>query len=156
MPKRPNENASVKIPDDESICRYKIAIGNKHPSLTDVWMTMDGLKLYLQQSPQSVVQNRFYNGWTHDHYVSNVLGFCPAGTIIVACINVPGCIHDSIVAEWGNIYKQLQDVFDRTGGKYTVDSAFCRKNNSFLIKSSQAMPGSAEEIVVNEDQQNGE
>ena len=24
-----NENASVKIPDDESICRYKIAIGNK-------------------------------------------------------------------------------------------------------------------------------
>ena len=112
-------------------------------------MTMDGLKLYLQQSPNCLIQSRHYNGWTHDHYVTNISGFCPTGTVVVACMNVPGCIHDSMVCEWENIYSQLEKVHEETGGTCTVDSAFFKKKCNFLIKSSQALPECAEEIVVN-------
>ena len=73
---------------------------------------MDGLKLYLQQAGDSTTQNNFYNGWTHDHYVSAVLVFCPDGTIPIACFNVPGSVHDSTIAEWGNIYGKLENVYN--------------------------------------------
>ena len=41
--------ASVKIPSSERIAEYKEMVSNRHPYLTDVWCTMDGLKLTLQQ-----------------------------------------------------------------------------------------------------------
>ena len=55
---------------------------------------MDGLKLYLAQSSDSVIQNMFYNGWTHDQYIPAVFVFCPDGTIPIATYNVPGCFHN--------------------------------------------------------------
>jgi hypothetical protein len=56
-----------------------------------------------------------------------------------------------MVCEWGNIYNQLQKVYDETGGTCTVDSAFSRKKCDFLIKSSQSLPDTAEGITVNTD-----
>ena len=69
------------------------------------------------------------------------VGFCPDGTIPIACYNVPGCIHDSTIAEWGNVYKKLENVYNSpVQGKCTVDSAFSKKRCPFLIKSQQADP----------------
>ena len=131
------------------------AKASRHPSLDSVWCTMDGLKLYLEQAGNSVIQNQFYNGWTHDHYVSAVFVFCPDGTIPIGTWNVPGSFHDSTIAEWGNIYKKLRDVYENSGtaGKCTVDSAFSRKRYDFLIKSSQTDPDSDDhnDYVVNEE-----
>mgnify|MGYP003840563507 CR=1 FL=1 len=147
-----DDDAKVKIPSPQKIAEHNQAVENRHSAFKNVWMTMDGLKLCLEQSPDCTVQSRFYcNGWTHDHHVTNIFGFCPAGTIVVACTNVPGCIHDSMVCEWGNIYNQLQKVYDETGGTCTVDSAFSRKKCDFLIKSSQSLPDTAEGITVNTD-----
>ena len=114
---------------------------------------MDGLKLYLEQAGDTIIQNMFYNGWTHDHYVSSVLVFCHDGTIPIACYNMPGCLHDSTIAEWGKIYKKLKDVYRRTGGKCTVDSAFNKKDNEYLIKSSQQHPMTDDpnDIIVNRE-----
>ena len=68
---------------------------------------MDGLvKLYLQPLSDCITQNNFYNGWTHDHYVEAVIVFCPDGTIPISCFNVPGSIHDSMIAEMGNVYNK--------------------------------------------------
>ena len=53
--------------------------------LKDVYCVADGLKLYLEQSGSYIVQNMFYNGWTHDHYVSNVFVFAPSG-VVIACL----------------------------------------------------------------------
>ena len=130
---------AVCIPSIEKIKDFQAAIASRHPSLDSVWCTMDGLKLYLEQAGDSVIQNQFYNGWTHDHYVSAVFVFCPDGTIPIGTWNVPGSFHDSTIAEWGNIYKKLRDVYENSGtaGKCTVDSAFSRKRYDFLIKSSQ-------------------
>jgi hypothetical protein len=88
----------------------------------------------------ATVQNHFYNGWTHDHYVSNVIAFCPDGTIPLCCLNVPGSVHDSMVTEWGNIYEKLSNVYESNGGKCAVDSAFSMKRYPFLVKSSQSDP----------------
>ena len=41
--------AKIAIPSNEEIALYKEVIGAIYPLLSDVWSTMDGLKLYLQQ-----------------------------------------------------------------------------------------------------------
>ena len=78
----------------------------------------------------------FFNGWTHDHYVTSVLVFCPDGTIPIAYFNCPGSMHDSQVAEWGNIYLKLEDIYNKYGGLVACNSAFKCKDMSYLIKSS--------------------
>eukprot|EP00804_Cyclotella_cryptica_P010121 CCRYP_018494-RA/>CCRYP_018494-RA protein AED:0.03 eAED:0.03 QI:578/1/1/1/0/0/2/26/188 len=96
---------------------------------------MDGIKLMVECAAEDDVQNRFYNGWTCDHYIGAVLVFCPDGTIPICCYNVPGTVHDSNIALMGNIYSKLETVYNETGAKCTVDSAFARNNYPFLIKS---------------------
>jgi hypothetical protein len=76
-----NGYAAIKIPSEEKIAEYKAAILARHNLLKNVWCTMDGLKLTLQQSGNNRLQNNYYNGWKMDHYVSAVLVFCPDGTI---------------------------------------------------------------------------
>jgi len=119
------------------IASYKEVVGVIYTFLFDVWCTMDGLKLYLQQSRNTEIQACFYNGWTHGHYVTPVFVFCPDGTIPIAFFNVPGSVHDSQVAHWGKVYDKLGAMYDETGGKCTVDFAFGKVNRPFLIKSSQ-------------------
>jgi len=136
---RNDPRASVQVPSSEKIAEYKEMVSNRHPYLTDVWCTMDGLKLTLQQSGDAVIQERYYNGWTHDHYVSSVICFCPDGTIPIAYINIPGSVHDSQIADYGNIYDKLESVYDRDGAQCTVDSAFGNITREFLIKSSQEL-----------------
>jgi hypothetical protein len=105
--------------------------------LRNVWAVADGLKLYLEQAGDVVIQNIFYNGWQHDHYVSNVLVFAPNGCIYICAINAPGAMHYSQIADWGNVYSKLGRVFERHGARCLVDSAFCQVQHPFLLKSSQ-------------------
>ncbi len=119
-----DHRASIRIPSEEKFAKFKTAINTKYPILEDVWATMDGLKLYLQKSPHQSIQEMFYNGWKADHYVTNVFVFVPDGTIPIAFFNVPGCVHDSQVADWGGIYDKLESVYKSNGGVCVVDSAF--------------------------------
>jgi hypothetical protein len=135
--------ARVCLPSPEKIYEYMSAFGERHPLLHDCWATMDGLKLYLQQAGSTEIQERFYNGWTHDHYVTSVFCFCPDGTIPIAFFNVPGSVHDSQVAELGKIYSKLERVYETTGGKCCVDSAFGNMDRNFLLKSGQDLLGSS-------------
>ncbi len=56
--------------------------------------------------------------------------------------NVQGLVHDSQVAEYGNIYGKLEDVFWLTGAKCSIDTAFGQVNREYLNKSSQDLFGS--------------
>ena len=115
---------------------------------------MDGIKLYLEcvgtqirednhnddnasHPPFHHDQSEFYNGWQHDHYVTNVFCFCPYGTVPIVCFNVPGCVHESQVVWWGNIYNKFEIVWNSDGLKCVLDSAFGKVNREFLVKSSQ-------------------
>jgi hypothetical protein len=87
--------------------------------------------LRLEISGNSATQT---SGWTHDHYVTGVLLFCPDGTICISFYNVPGSVHDSHVAEFGKIYEKLMTVFDKCNSRCTADSAFAAGRFPFLIK----------------------
>jgi hypothetical protein len=129
--------AQFCLPSPEEINKYKAAFGEQHPLLHYCWATMDGLKLYLQQSGNTEIQEQFYNGWTHDHYVTSVFCFCPVGTIPIAFFNVPGFVHNSQVAELGKFYSKLEHVYKTTGGKCCIDSAFGSIERDFLLKLGQ-------------------
>ena len=64
---------------------------------------------------------------------------------------MPSYIHDLTVAEWGGIYEKLRVIFERIGGRVTVDSAFSKEKCNFLIKSSQELPENPDKIIVNEE-----
>lgn len=145
-------NAMVTIPSAEKIEEYKVAITQQYPILENVWATMDGLKLRIQQASSTQQQALFYNGWKHDHFVTAVMCFCPDGTIPMTFFNVPGAQHDSTVCELGGIYEKLERVYNETGGICTVDSAFRVKNAPYLLKSSQQTEigeGETEEEIIN-------
>ena len=134
---RNDHPACVRIPSSEKIEEYKEMVRSWHQFLTDVWCTMDGLKLMLEQSGDALIQEHFYNGWTHNHYVSSVLCFCPDGSIPIACINIPGAAHASKITNYGDVYDKLESVYKRDSAQCTVDSAFGNIHQEFLIKSSQ-------------------
>jgi hypothetical protein len=104
------------------------------------WGTLDGLNLILQSMKDNKVQSIFYNGWMHGHYMSNVFVFGVDGTIKICGLNSPGTMHDSTLANDGNVYEKLEKVFEETGGKVVVDLTFCLANNDFITKSGQDVP----------------
>jgi hypothetical protein len=121
---------------------FKAAFAERHPLLNNCWATMDGLKLYLHTAGNTDTQEHFYNGWTNNHYVTSIFCFCPDGTIPIAFFNVPGSVHDSLVAEYGNIYNKLEGVYLSSGAKCCVDSVFGSMMRGFLYKSCQDHFGS--------------
>jgi hypothetical protein len=121
---REDVNARVALPSQDEVRDFQRSISAKYNLLDKVYAVADGLKLRLQASGRSEFQNMFYNGWTHDHYVGSVFVFSPAGTVIACALNAPGFMHDSQIAEWGNVYSKLESVFGATDGQVVVDSAF--------------------------------
>eukprot|EP00957_Ditylum_brightwellii_P097006 7387020-Ditylum_brightwellii.AAC.1 len=93
------ENIQPCLPSKEKFDFFVETIAQKYPLLGDnkVYCTMDGLKLRLQMSGDHDQQEWFYNGWQHDHFVTNIFAFSPDGKIIATVINVPGSIHNSTV-----------------------------------------------------------
>ena len=132
--------SEVRMPDAAEIAMFKEAIVAKHSLLVDCYCMVDGLKLYLQQSGDSVIQSRFYNGWKHDHFVTNIFAFAPNGSIIACTLNAPGTWHDSTLAHWGSMYSKLQKCWEEHHGKVLMDSSFASNMYEFIIQSSQNIP----------------
>jgi hypothetical protein len=134
-----DQYARIRVPTNDKLEEYRRTINERHPALVDVWGTMDGLKVKIEQAPDHLSQSKFYNGWKHDHFVTSLLAFVRDGTIPAAFfnVNVPGCIHDSTLADWGSLYDKLEKVYNETGLKFVIDSAFSSSNVDYLIKSAQ-------------------
>jgi len=129
--------AKVTVPNDVEIREFEAAIASKYPALTNCWGAMDGLKLRLERAGNQRVQNMFYNGWTHDHYVSNLFLFSPDGKIRACYINAPGTLHDSTMANMSMVYTMVDEIHHRVGSKIVVDSAFASDGRPSLYKSHQ-------------------
>ena len=54
----------------------------RHPRLVGVVGTLDGLKLPVEVSSDSCIENATYNGWLHSHFVLNVIAFAPTGLVL--------------------------------------------------------------------------
>jgi DDE superfamily endonuclease len=144
-----NDVSKVQWPDNDKINVYKKIIERKYPILKNVFCVCDGLKLNLQQAGDGRVQNRFYNGWTHGHYITNLFVFAPDGLIISCLVNAPGSVHDSTLADWGNVYESLSKIYDENGGRCVMDSAFAALQHPCILRSSknETLANSALEIM---------
>jgi hypothetical protein len=89
------------LPSAKEIESFKAAFAVQHPLLNDCWATMDGLKLYLQQSAK---MSLFKSSITMDGCMTTChicIFFCPDGMIlIVVFVNTPGSAHDSQVVQF--------------------------------------------------------
>jgi DDE superfamily endonuclease len=144
------EECLVRFPDDETIEVYKEAVARRHESLKNVYCVADGLKIPFEACDGLTDQSKFYNGWLHGHYITNLFVFGADGRILNAIINVPGSVHDSTLAIWGGTYRKLKDIHARTGGICCVDSAFASGKAPYLIKSAQDhnTAKSAKELIM--------
>ena len=126
-------------PQHDKIGTLADIVEKKHPALGKerVYCFADGLKLNYESCAGLEEQGMYYNGWTHGHYVTNLFVFSVEGRIIKCVVNVPGSVHDSTLGEWGRVYPELQEIYDATGGKCCVDSAFASQNADYLIRSAQ-------------------
>jgi hypothetical protein len=124
--------AQVSISFAEKFELFKEAFAVRHPLLTACWATIDGLKLFLQQSGNANIQECYYNSLTHDHYVRFVFCFCLDRTIPIVFFDLPGFVHDSQVVEYGNIYGKLEEIFWLTGAKCCNNLAFGQVNREYL------------------------
>ena len=110
-------DAKIAHPTDEEVRYYQSAIGFKYPSISEVWAAADGLKCTIECPENGVEQNKFYNGWTHGHYVNSVFVFSPNGKIRICLINAPGVFHDSAMSDYG-VYEAMERVYLNTGTTY--------------------------------------
>jgi hypothetical protein len=138
---REEDSAKVCIPSAEDIAQYQEVVRSNFPALDGSWCIMDGLKIHIQKPGDESMQNAYYNGWLHDHFVGCVFAFAPSGVVVACTLNAPGSWHDSFIAENGGLYASLEEVYNNTGGKAVVDSAFSKKRCPFLIKSGKRKPG---------------
>jgi DDE superfamily endonuclease len=134
---RDNTHAVVAMPTQEELASFVGAVTAKYPALTNCWGAMDGLKIRLERSGNPQVQNLFYNGWTHDHYISNLFLFSPDGKIRACYVNAPGSMHDSTMAKWGGLYEKVDQLYTTHGVKIVVDSAFASEARNSVYKSYQ-------------------
>ncbi|CDO68934.1 hypothetical protein BN946_scf185000.g77 [Trametes cinnabarina] len=100
---------------------YSDLITALYPLLVGAFGTVDGLNLPVQVSADQEIENATYNGWLHDHFVSNILTFCPKGTLLHAVLNAPGSWHDSHVAR--DLYDLL--LTKTPPGYYLVADTAC-------------------------------
>ena len=140
--------AKVTLPTDDETIFFCHVIQTKYENLPNVWGASDGLKLLIQEPIDDRKQNQLYNGWKHTHNINCVFVFSPDGKIRLALLNAPGTFHDSTMADYG-IYEGMERVFNRTGAKVVVDSAFNIGRRNFLLKSSQQDPMDDEGLRVN-------
>ena len=132
-----NFHAKIEMGSEEKIRLWKDAMAAKYPDLGNVYLAVDGLKLLIQKPGDDRVQNYFYNGWTSDHYVSNLFAFAPDGTIPVCILDAPGSLHDSTMTDFASLFTLLTGVYERNGGKVVMDSAFARADYEIIVKSGQ-------------------
>ena len=132
-------DSQIKLPDGDKVNRYREAIQNRYPALTNAAIVGDGLKILLQKAGDQQTQEAFYNGWKSGHYITNLFVFAPDGTIVMSMINCPGSMHDSELAASGSpsIYTKIDMLYEQYGVKCVMDSAFANANKESIIKSKK-------------------
>jgi len=129
-------HAKVRMPSDQKIEQHKAVIGSQHPALANVHCVADGLKLFFESVQNHLEQSMCHNGWTGGCCTTNLFCFGPDGRIIACFLNSPGSVHDSTMADWGDVYKLWEEICDRTGAVCCIDSAFKTCEAPCLIRSS--------------------
>jgi hypothetical protein len=80
-------DARVALPSAAKIRHYQEVVRTNFPDLDGSWRVMDGLKNPIPKSGDKSMQNAYYNGWLHSHFVCCVFIFAPS-RVVIACIGM--------------------------------------------------------------------
>ena len=75
--------ARIEWPHGETFNHFTHHIVERHNRLFGTFGFIDGLKLPVEESSDQDIENAMYNGWLHDHYISNILVFGPDGAYFI-------------------------------------------------------------------------
>ena len=89
--------------------------------ITKLWSAMK-IQI-LQKANNSKIQSNHNDDWIHNYYVASML-FLSKGNNTGCFIEVQICVHNSQVADWGDIYDKLKLVYKNTGDKCVFDLAY--------------------------------
>jgi len=105
-------SARVEIPSVEEIRGYQDVVSSQFPVLNGTWCVVDGLKIPIQKSGDEAIQNAYYNGGLHSHFIGCIFVFSPSRLTVACTLNAPGSWHDSYIAENGGLYDTLQTIHE--------------------------------------------
>lgn len=113
--------AEVAWPEEAEMAACAALIARREPLLRHTFGFTDGLRLPVAVDGDPLLENAYYNGWTADHNIANLLVFGTRGTVLWRVLNVPGSQHDSYLAHLG-----LYDLLQQVPAPYNIlgDSAF--------------------------------
>lgn len=111
------QDCQVSFPDDERTDFLKDGVRERHDALVSAHCVADGLKPPFESWDGLTDQSVHCNGWLHGHHITNLFVFAADGHTIHAVTNVPGSVHDSVLAVWGGTHKRLKETCERTGGQ---------------------------------------
>jgi hypothetical protein len=83
--------AKIAMPSHAKLKEYHVMIERHHPALPDVWGTMDGLKIKIDEALDDITQSCFYFGWKHNHFETAVV-FCSRwndSSMLLQCTRMP-------------------------------------------------------------------
>ena len=81
--------ARIEWPHGETFNQFTHHIVERHNRLFGAFGFIDGLKLPVEESSDQDIENAMYNGWLHDHYISNILAFGPDGAYFIFLAHLP-------------------------------------------------------------------
>jgi hypothetical protein len=95
------------------------------PALRNAFGAIDGSIFAIPRSTNHEEQRRYYNGHKSKHAAKCLFVFGPDGAILWVASNFPGCWHDSLVADYGDLYDLIRNTVPP--GRYLLaDTAFQR------------------------------
>jgi hypothetical protein len=75
--------ARIAWPSADDMKRYSNLIHACHPTIKGAFGFIDGLSLPVSTSSDPEVKQATYNGWLHDHRITNVIVFAPDGVFLL-------------------------------------------------------------------------
>ena len=73
------DSARICWPQGDEFHDLSQLVSDRHPLLSGVFGSIDGLNLPCQVSADVEIENATYNGWLHGHYISSVIAFSSRG-----------------------------------------------------------------------------
>jgi len=77
---RSMDSARICWPQGDEFHELSQLVSHRHPLLSGVFGSIDGLNIPCQVSADVEVENATYNGWLHSHFISSVIAFSSRGT----------------------------------------------------------------------------
>jgi hypothetical protein len=115
--------AVIKWPSKEEQILFASWVEQKYPLLKGRWGFIDGKNFKIKKPSASEIQNAFYNGWLHSHFVTGTLCYAADGTVVWGKHNYVGSWNDGETSRDFQLMLLNPDI-NVEGHGVIADSAF--------------------------------